>query len=576
MICLPKELSQRFIKALKDRVITPEKFSMMDSSERHAILEGIVGKDRARDVNALFESKLLMKDQQTGITNWAREVAGKSPEIARDMISRVNKMETVLKPTELKSFLADLAAKKVGADVTVEESAKVLQLAKDAQEAKKIRDTKATSENIRSYGRAKGKFGDYIDSLKPSAEKNFANVMSEIINVPKSALTSILHFSAAGVQLWGSIATPQFWKGAVEQFKYFANEENYKNAQADISGHPDYDIARRAGLGITSIDGKLNDREEAIQSSLLQKGSKYISDKTGLPDFIRASSRAFTGYMNYVRFGRFEDLLNAARMKGTDVSKGSSAAEDLADVVNSFSGRGKKLLGIDLSKNQAEMNALLFSPRKIAGAMDMFNPMKYFDQSIDPTARKAAITQLTGSLLATTALLTLGKLVGGQVETNPIGTNFGKIKIGNSTIDVTGGNASYVRLIAQLITNKEKSSTGKITNLGGILTTTSKTGKVSNTSFKAPSRSDQFLTYVRDHTAPVASAIWDWASGSNVVGQPVTIGSELKQELVPLVGQAFYDMYKNDPETFKKIWPLLPSIFGFSTQSNAPTITKKK
>jgi hypothetical protein len=72
-----------------------------------------------------------------------------------------------------------------------------------------------------------------------------------------------------------------------------------------ISGHPDFDLAKSGGRGITSIDGKLNDREEAIQSSLLQKGSKIVSEKTGLPDLIHSSSRSFTGFLNYTRFYRF-------------------------------------------------------------------------------------------------------------------------------------------------------------------------------------------------------------------------------------------------------------------------------
>ena len=45
-----------------------------------------------------------------------------------------------------------------------------------------------------------------------------------------------------------------------------------------------------------------------------------------MPDLIRASSRAFTGFLNYTRFYRFNDLLNAARLNGEDVSKGSQVA----------------------------------------------------------------------------------------------------------------------------------------------------------------------------------------------------------------------------------------------------------
>jgi hypothetical protein len=546
----------------------------MTSDERHSFLEGIVGKDQAGDVNALFESKLLLKNQQAAMIGWAREAAGLKPSVRQDIISKINKLDTVLNPDTQDAFLHDLASKKLGTDVTLEEAQKISSLAKDAAAAKAQRDATPTDENILKYGKAKGAVGDYLDSVKPSPNRGWKNIATDIMNIPKSALTSVLHFSAMGVQGWGMVSTPEFWSAAVDQFKYFASEENYKNAEAMISGHPDYDIARRAGLGITSIDGKLNDREEAIQSSLLQKASKWVSNKTGAPDIIRASSRAFTGFLNTLRFDRFEKLLTAARLRGEDIQSGSKPTEDIAHIVNSFTGRGDLPFGLD--KAQSAMNTIFFSPRKMMGAVDMFNPWTYLDPKASPTAKIAAFRQLTGSLIVTGAMLTAAKLAGASIETDPRGTNFGKAKIGNTTIDMTGGNASYVRLLARIITNKSKSSTGKVTTLGTPITTTTKTGKTEVLPFTPSTRESEVQDYIRNHTAPVVSALWDWAAGSNSVGQPVTLKSEAFSTLTPLVTQAFVDMYENDPKTFREVWPMLPSIFGYSTESTAPIMPKAK
>ncbi|HKF48326.1 MAG TPA: hypothetical protein VKB38_13270 [Terracidiphilus sp.] len=577
MFCLPPSEVKEFLDRIKSGDLNPDKLAEMSSIERRAYFEEFMSKPSAEQTNAQFESKLLLKNQQQGIINWAKKVSGLSPEAQRDIIARVNKMDEVLNPKTADMFLKDLAAHKLGTTVTMEEAARLSDLAKQSAEAKTARDANPNNENILKYGQSKQAFGDYLDSVKPSPNRGIKNTLIDIANIPKSALTSILHFSAMGVQGWGMASTPEFWKAAAEQFKYFASENNYKNAEAMISGHPDYDIAKSAGLSLTKIDGKLNDREEAIQSSLLQKGSAWLSEKTKTPDIVRASSRAFTGFMNYLRFSRFEDLLNAARLKGEDVSKGSDATKDIAQIVNSFTGRGSKIFGMDVTRNQSMLNTLFFSPRKMAGSFDMFNPMTYLDPEMSPTARAAAIRQLTGSLLVTGALLGVGKLIGGQIETNPIGTNFGKIKIGNTTIDLTGGNASYVRLLSQIIANKEKSSTGKVTQLGSPIYTTSKTtGKQQKTPFTAPTRLDQFIEYGRDHLAPVVSTLVDWAAGSNVVGQPFSWKQEAYQSLTPLVSQAFYDMYKNDRATFDKVWPLIPSVFGYSTSSAAPAAPKKK
>lgn len=570
MICLPKEIATQFKQALKSGEIDPQKLSDMSSDERRSFFEDIVGKDNAKDVNALFESKLLLKDQQAGIINWAKEVSGMKPEVQRDIISRVNKLETVLNPADLKSFLKDLASKKVGTDVTPEEAQEISRLAKEASQTKALRNENPNSENILKYGQAKDAFGSYLDSIKPNPENSITKMAANILSIPKSALTSVLHFSAPFVQGWGMLSTPDFWKGSVEMFKYFASEDNYKKSEAMISGHPDFDLAKDAGLGITSIDRKLSDREEAIQSNLLQKGSKWISDKTGMPDFLRASSRAFTGFLNYVRFNRFEDILNSARLQGDDVSKGSKVVKDIASVVNNFTGRG------DLGRMNSltpELNSAFFSPRKMVATAEMFNPVEYF--KLSDTARTAALRQLAGSLVITGSVLGLARMSGASVDWTPYSTNFGKIKIGNTTFDMTGGNASWVRLLSQIASGKYKSSTGKTENLGAPIMSTSKTGKAVKTPYNAPSRGDQALSYLRDHLSPIAGIIADWMSNwTNAVGQPVTPKSETVDALSPLVLQEFINLFQNDPKNTAAIIPALSSVFGVSMQSEAPK-TKK-
>jgi hypothetical protein len=325
---------------------------------------------------------------------------------------------------------------------------------------------------------------------------------------------------------------------------------------------------------ITSIDGKLNDREEAIQSSLLQRGSKWLSSKTGMPDLIRASSRAFTGFLNYTRFYRFEDLLNAARLNGEDVSKGSQVTKDLAKVVNDFTGRGT--LPGNLTHITPELNTMFFSPRKMMATFDMFNPATYLDPKTSPTARVAALRQLTGSLIVTASVLGLSRLAGAGVDANPTSSNFGKVKVGNTTFDMTGGNAAYARLVSRLITGKEKSSTGKTSTLGAPITSTSKTGKTVKTPYTAPTRADEALTYLRSHLSPIAGIVADWMYGTNVVGQLVTAKSEAYNALTPLVLQDYVNLFKNDPKNTAAILPSLSAIFGVSMTSEAPAVAKPK
>lgn len=572
MICLPKELTSQFLQAIKSRSLNIKDLSEMSSDERRSVFEEVVGKDNAKEVNTLFEQKMTLKNQQTGMINFIKEVGGLKPEQERSIIDRINKAEEVLKPADIKSFLADYAAKKVGAEVTTEEAAKIADLAKQASQAKQARNANTTPETIREYGKTKNAFGEYLNSIKPGEKNSFTKVAANILSIPKSALTSVLHFSAPFVQGWGMLSTGSFWKGTGEMFKYFMSEDNYKNAQADISGHPDFDLAKSSGLGITSIDAKLSDREEAIQSNLLQKAGSWVAEKTHTPDFLRASSRAFTGFLNYVRFNRFEDILTAARLKGEDVSKGSKNAKDIASVVNNFTGRGSLGRANQLTP---ELNSAFFSPRKMIATAQMFNPVEYF--KLSSTARMAALRQLSGSLIITGSILGLARLSGASVDWTPYSSNFGKIKIGNTSFDMTGGNAAWVRLLAQIVSGKIKSSTGATTNLGGIIQKRTASGKMANTPFTANTRSDQALSYLRSHLAPVAGIIADWMAGNkNAIGQPTSVKGETENALTPLVLQEFINLYKNDPKNTMAMIPALSSIFGVSMQSTAPVVPKPK
>ncbi len=63
MICLPKQIRDHLISNLKDGTLDLEKLATMTSEERRATLEQFVGTKAAEPTNALFEKKLLMKNQ---------------------------------------------------------------------------------------------------------------------------------------------------------------------------------------------------------------------------------------------------------------------------------------------------------------------------------------------------------------------------------------------------------------------------------------------------------------------------------------------------------------------------------
>jgi hypothetical protein len=163
--CIPVKQTAAFLKALKDGTITPEKMSAMTSDERRTLFEGIVGKENAKDVNALLESKLLLKDQNRGMVTWAKKVAGLSDVQKADLVSKVSKLDRLLDVKDKDAFLSDLAEKKLGVCVTADEMGKILDLSKKAQDLKGVNPKMSGVSD--EYLKAREDLKGYIDSRKP-------------------------------------------------------------------------------------------------------------------------------------------------------------------------------------------------------------------------------------------------------------------------------------------------------------------------------------------------------------------------------------------------------------------------
>ena len=105
--CLPKHLANDFISKLKSGEINPETLIDMTSKQRREFFSEFLGEENAMQTNALFESKLLLKDQIRGLITWAKQVTGMKPDIKRDIITRTQKMEEVLTPENEDAFYRD-------------------------------------------------------------------------------------------------------------------------------------------------------------------------------------------------------------------------------------------------------------------------------------------------------------------------------------------------------------------------------------------------------------------------------------------------------------------------------------
>jgi hypothetical protein len=555
--CLPREAVDAFKRALMSGELGPRLIGMT-SEERRAALEPIVGKENAPDVNGLLESKLLQKNQIHGLTMWARQVAGLKPEAKRDLLARIQRIDHLLTPDEERDFLEDHVRQRLGVRVTPDQAAEISKLGVKATAAQVRMSTDPTRSPFRGisepapesevkYGEAYQDLKNYVDSLKPDNRPMWEK-FADVANIPRTILT-LGHLSAPLVQGWGMITTKPGAVAAMHQINSLFSENYYRKSLGGMIGHPMWDRLTKGGLSITNLTKNLGQREEGIQSSLVERFNEALKKGTGgaVPNFARAGSRAFTGYLNEVRFYRAVDLLKGAEMAGYDISPGSPAVEDIATSVNNFTGRGS-LGGGKLEAAAPLLNTIFFAPRKIAGTVQMFNPVNYVDPRITPTARIAAVRQLGGSLIATAAVLGLATAMGFPVSTNPVDTKFGKIQLPNGgMIDITGGNDIYVRLLARLFSGHMITSKGRDMELG--------VGK-------APNDLGLIRDFLRNKLSPMAAAIVDWRTGTDPTGHPFDVSAEIADKFRPIAIQSFVNFASAIPENYASLAFVPFILFG--------------
>jgi TusA-related sulfurtransferase len=379
----------------------------------------------------------------------------------------------------------------------------------------------------------------------------FKNAGLELANLPRS-LMATADMSAPfrqGIFL-GARNPKEFTKAFGQQFKYFFSEKAFNESQEAIAKHPNYPLAKEGKLSLTNVSNVLSQREERFMSSWADK-IPLIGSVT------KASSRAYTGFLNKLRFDVYNKLVDDAQKVGRNPVSDLYLNRQIANFVNTATGRGSFKA---LEQAAPVLNSLLFSPKLMYSRLSLLNPVYY--AKLDPFVRKEALKSLfafTGSIMT---VLGLSKLAGAEVETDIRSSDFGKVKIGNTRIDVMGGFQQYIRMAGQLITGEYVSSTtGKEFTLGE--------------GYKPLTRGGILLRQIESKEAPVLSFVTDLLRGQDYSGEPISITSEIGQRFIPMVAKDLVELAQEDP----KLIPLgALGFFGFGLQTypNASTGFKVK
>jgi len=594
VLCLTDEGIRKLKKAFRDKEIDPNKLLAMTSAERRAFFDKFLSTEQAKTVNALFEKKLLLVNQEKGLVAWAREITGLTTEQKQAASQKIKdayaeKRRRKFNPAENESFLneltADIYGKKYNADVSLEEAQTITELGQDMIEAEAKRNVDGTWNSVKEgieFGAKKVAYDNYIAGLERISEGKGFIIPKKIGEVPRAAGRAgsiAFNFIAENSRAIKASVDNSFWgrQGIKVLFthpKLWA--KNFATSFKDIGKT----LVGGNIAGDTILDGvKAEIYSRPNYAKGLYTKGKYKLDigvmeeefPTSLPAKIPVLGRLFkaaevsyeAGAMR-LRVDLADKLYNMAENVGVDL-KSNEEVGAINRLVNSMTGRGNLPIS---GKAQEFLNKAFFSVKFAKSNFDtIFEPIR----GKSKFTKKQASINLLKIVSVTAMLLMIAKALGANVEDDPTSSDFGKIKLGNTRFDITGGMIPYINLVARIKSNNTKSSVSGI--------------KKELSGFGMSKGMDLFWNFTENKFSPIFQVIKDMVNREDFDGDKPTLQNELKNLTIPMVLEGAYDAKKIDGMAMALL-ALIADGLGFSANtyqfrdnwnnSNTEKITKFK
>lgn len=547
-------LLPKYVEELKK--LDVEKLSKLSPSARHDFLKERIGEEAATNVNAHFESKLLLKNQQLAMKNvFNKYFKNVSVDTKRDIISKIEKMDRrILDPKEKDVFLEDLASKKLGTKVSFEDVKTITKYSKELGELKeKIPESSPNGSKERiEYGLKLVSMQDFIKDIKLKNEKlslrDYISRPQEILYSLGGLSKSIL--SSLDNSFHGRQNNKTLYLNPAQWFKQYI--KSWKDVGVELSGN---DARKLVKAEVYSRQNALNGYYKAAK---LDIGTGEEAFPTSLPAKVpgfgrlfKASESAYGASAIRTRADTFDKYISEAQKNGVDTNN-KDFLRDYGRLVNSQTGRGD----IGSWESQAKhINQAIFSIKFLKSNVDtLVAPFKMWRGVNRKNPAKVKAAKNTFRIIASIAgVLALSDTLNpGSVEWDSRSSNFGKIRISEDKdlwMDITGGMASLVTLASRLITRSTKNRKGKVVDL-----TADKYG--------ARTALDFAFDFVTGKLSPIGSLVASYFRGKLYGDKPLTGGNIAKQALVPIGVQTAIDL--EDPSSADSLLQLLAEFHGFN------------
>ncbi len=561
--CLLPDKVDQFKKALKQKEIKVSDLLHLSTEERIGLLREYAG-DNAENVNALFESKLVLKNRMIGIKNWASKVGeiGKySPEGQAQINKavseyRAKQMERILNPKENETFLQSLADKAVGTEVTPEEAKQVFELS--AKSSELLKEYNPQTENWSSekaasdYGASKVVYKKYVDNLKEGDlpikgmlkeygaeiknlwEENPAKTVGKVIGDSISTLSNTMINAVASwdnsfLGRQGGITftkSPKLWwdmakKSMVDIYQTFKGENPEDILMAQVYSDPDFINGNYKKAGITF------GIEEEVPTKIMEKIP--VAGK-----IFKASDVAFTDSAIRARMGLFKIMKQITENSKAGLT--DAALRDIGTQVNAITARGK-LGQIGTSKL---VRALMWAPRMLKADWDILTGHTFGAGLETGFGRKQAAKTTFTVVVATAGLLAIAEAMGAEVEKDPRSSNFLSFKVGNTWFKVP-----FARGMPQIVTLFSRITMGLAGKPAFKSSTTGIVSKVNTGEYGSKTLFEIGIDFLANKTTPPVGAVIDVFKGKMFGGKEIT-PTNMALNALPISVQNFIGLKGQD------------------------------
>ncbi len=409
-----------------------------------------------------------------------------------------------------------------------------------------------TEAEMKDLGKIIGK--ENADAIIEAAKGKLGKVQSFFINLINFPTTILASSEVSFIGRQGITTLPKWpkqWLVSLNaNYKSFFSTEWADLAQVEMQTDEDFESFIEHGGFFAELGSDVTKQHERFHS----EWAKQIPFFGAL---VRASERAAVVGPNKLRLGIYKFV----KEQWAGLDQPTSEYQRLAKIVNISTGRGQ-VNNKRIREIMPYLNAGFFSPLYFKSRVDMIGETAKSLVDIatgnpNPTSKIMA-SQMLNFVLAGGLAMTIASVLGAKVERDPRSSDFGKIQLGRTRIDVWGGFQQIARSTAQLITGRSKA--------------------ISSGEIFTKNRLETFGRFVQSKLSPVAGLGVELLSGKDFLGEPIPTFENradlfewaIFQKLSPLIIQDTVDVirYSENKAALALTFPL--AFHGIGVQTFAP------